>query len=192
MGLMAPPSTWYRPRNERVRSTARTSFDSSTTQITAGSRRGSRQIVHSSCSVTLPQTVQNLTLSLTVVMASTSRFMSWGSASRMWNASRCADLGPTPGRRPSSSISSWTAPSYTIPSLVRCGWRAGQQVRMNGLWRCGGSVPGHYGTAVRGPVLDQLSAQNTLHRRTSEDTGLLNGFVVGARDVLYIRTGCSC
>src|SRR3954454_8534098 len=26
---------------------------------------------------------------------------------------RCAPLGPTPGRRPSSSIRSWTAPSYT-------------------------------------------------------------------------------
>ena len=51
-------------------------------------------------------TVQNLTRSFTVVMASTSRFMSCGSASRMWKASRWADLGPTPGRRPSSSISS--------------------------------------------------------------------------------------
>ena len=83
IGLMAPPSTWYLPRNDRVRSTARTSLDSSTTQITEGSRRGSRQMLHSSCSVTFPHTVQNLTRSFTVVMASTSRFMSCGSASRM-------------------------------------------------------------------------------------------------------------
>ena len=28
-----------------------------------------------------------------------------------WNAMRCADFGPTPGSRPSSSISAWTGPS---------------------------------------------------------------------------------
>src|SRR5215218_6612497 len=27
---------------------------------------------------------------------------------------RCALLGPTPGSRPSSSMRSWTAPSYTV------------------------------------------------------------------------------
>src|SRR5687767_7662530 len=31
----------------------------------------------------------------------------------MWNAMRCAPLGPTPGSRPSSSMRSWTTPSYT-------------------------------------------------------------------------------
>src|SRR5665811_806908 len=30
---------------------------------------------------------------------------------------RCALLGPTPGSRPSSSIRSWTTPSYTSVSL---------------------------------------------------------------------------
>src|SRR3954467_853647 len=30
---------------------------------------------------------------------------------------RCALLGPTPGSRPSSSIRSWTAPSYTVVPL---------------------------------------------------------------------------
>ena len=44
IGLIAPPSTWYSPRNSRVRSIATTSFASSTTQIVAGLRRGSRQI----------------------------------------------------------------------------------------------------------------------------------------------------
>src|SRR5437667_5661717 len=31
----------------------------------------------------------------------------------MWNAMRCALLGPMPGSRPNSSIRSWIAPSYT-------------------------------------------------------------------------------
>src|SRR5437762_10950765 len=31
----------------------------------------------------------------------------------MWNAMRCALFGPIPGNRPSSSIRSWMAPSYT-------------------------------------------------------------------------------
>ena len=47
-----------------------------------------------------------------------------GSACSRWNAIRCALLGPTPGSRPSSSIRSWTTPSYTDcwprPSRSRC------------------------------------------------------------------------
>jgi hypothetical protein len=86
---------------------------SSTTQITDRSRRGSRQIRHSSCSVTLPQTTQKRTFSLTSVSAEVSRRTSTGSAASRWKAMRCADFGPTPGSRPSSSMRSWTAPSYT-------------------------------------------------------------------------------
>src|SRR4051794_11384427 len=112
MGLIAPPSTWYLPRNSRVRSIATTSLGSSTTQMTATSRRGSRQMRHCSSSATLPQMVQNRTLSLTSVRADTRRRTSTGSAARRWKAIRCALLGPTPGSRPSSSMRSWTAPSY--------------------------------------------------------------------------------
>ena len=44
IGLIAPPSTWYRPWNVCVRSMLMTSLTSSTTQITPRSRRGSAQI----------------------------------------------------------------------------------------------------------------------------------------------------
>ena len=40
------------------------------------------------------------------------RSASAGSTLRMWKASRWALLGPIPGSRPSSSIRSWTGPSY--------------------------------------------------------------------------------
>src|SRR3954464_4583167 len=112
MGEMDPPRTWYRPRYSRVRSMATTSLGSSTTQRTAGSRRGSRQIRQVSSSATLPHTEQNLTRSLTSTRTWASRRTSTGSAARRWNAMRCALFGPTPGNRPSSSIRSWTTPSY--------------------------------------------------------------------------------
>src|SRR5262249_19160881 len=41
------------------------------------------------------------------------RRASSGATRNRWNAMRCADFGPTPGSRPSSSIRFWTAPSYT-------------------------------------------------------------------------------
>jgi ABC-2 type transport system permease protein len=46
IGFIDPPRMWYRPRNSRVFSIATTSFGSSTTQITLGSRLGSIQIRH--------------------------------------------------------------------------------------------------------------------------------------------------
>jgi hypothetical protein len=113
IGLIAPPSTWYSPRNSRVRSMATTSFASSTTQMVECERRGSRQMPQSSCSATLPQSWQNFTLSRSSVRMAASRDTSKLSVCTMWNAMRCADFGPIPGRRPSSSISSWTIPSYT-------------------------------------------------------------------------------
>src|SRR3954452_14145184 len=106
---------------------ATTSFGSSTTQMTATSRRGSRQMRHCSSSATLPQMVQNRTLSLTSVRADTRRRTSTGSAARRWKAIRCALLGPTPGSRPSSSMRSWTAPSYMrVLSRVLARLQAGQ------------------------------------------------------------------
>src|SRR3954468_256748 len=46
--------------------------------------------------------------------AATSRVTSADSAASRWKAIRWALFGPTPGSRPSSSIRSWTAPSYTV------------------------------------------------------------------------------
>src|SRR5690606_13926659 len=120
IGLMAPPSTWYRPRNSRVRSIATTSFGSSTTQMTDVERRGSRQTWHCSCWATFPQTSQKRTRALTSLITWTRRATFSGSSARRWNAMRWALLGPTPGSRPSSSIRSWTAPSYT-PSAYGVG-----------------------------------------------------------------------
>src|SRR6478672_4338161 len=68
---------------------------------------------HCSSSETLKQMLQNFTLALTSISTSASRRTSVGSACSRWNAIRCALLGPTPGSLPSSSMRSWTAPSYT-------------------------------------------------------------------------------
>ena len=65
------------------------------------------------CSVTLPQISQKRTLSRTSISTSRELRDVEDSVCRMWNAMRCADFGPMPGSRPSSSISSWTMPSYT-------------------------------------------------------------------------------
>ena len=52
-------------------------------------------------------------------IASDRRLASSGGAFTRWNASRCADFGPIPGSRESSSIRSWIGPSYTYaPSSV--------------------------------------------------------------------------
>src|SRR3954466_13190938 len=90
------------------------------------SRRGSRQMRHSSCSATLPQMRQKRTFSFTSVSAVISRRTSTGSAASRWNAMRWALFGPTPGSRPSSSMRSWTAPSYTV-SLSSGGFRRGSE-----------------------------------------------------------------
>src|SRR3954452_24278880 len=53
--------------------------------------------------------------------AATSRVTSADSAASRWKAIRWALFGPTPGSRQSSSIRSWTAPSYTV-FLFGVGW----------------------------------------------------------------------
>src|SRR6478609_6725963 len=110
-GSSAPPNTWYRPRNSRVRSTACTSFGSSTTHTTDPSRRASEQIRQRSSSETLPHTAQNFTPSRTLPNTAVNLSMSGGSTDSRWNAIRCALFGPIPGSLPSSSIRSWTGPS---------------------------------------------------------------------------------
>src|SRR5690349_21092053 len=72
---------------------------------------------HWSSSETLKQMVQNFTFALTSISTSARRRTSVGSACSRWNAMRCALLGPTPGSRPSSSIRSWTTPSYNAGPL---------------------------------------------------------------------------
>ena len=58
MGESTPCSTWYLPRNSRVRSMATTSRASHTTQITEPSRPSSAQMAHGVTSVYVPQTGQ--------------------------------------------------------------------------------------------------------------------------------------
>jgi hypothetical protein len=65
-------------------------------------------ISHSSCSDTLKHRWQNTTRAFASVMARAKRWASSvGSLSR-WKAMRCADFGPIPGSRPSSSINACT------------------------------------------------------------------------------------
>src|SRR5450759_2817801 len=71
---------------------------------------------HHASSAKLPQVVQKVTRALTSVSASTSRRTSAASVASRWKAIRCALLGPMPGSLPSSSIRSWTGPSYTSPA----------------------------------------------------------------------------
>src|SRR6185312_2189386 len=170
-----------------------TSLDSSTTHSTVSSRRGSRQMLQVSSSVTLKHTEQNFTLSLTARMASASRFMSSGSASRTWKAIRWADLGPMPGSRPNSSISSWTAPSYTKPHTAL-------------------SDDGSKGNRPEGPtgedlddrgavvvaLLDQAAVEQAFDRRPADHPGFLDGDVIIAGNVLNVprfyvpRAGLRC
>ena len=70
IGLIAPPSTWYRPWYSRVRSMLITSLGSSTTQITERSRLGSAHTGQGLDSHTLPQISQKRILALTSSMAS--------------------------------------------------------------------------------------------------------------------------
>ena len=60
--------------------------------------------MHSASSETLPQISQKETFRFTVVMAAESFSISSAGELRMWKAMRCADLGPMPGNRPSTSI----------------------------------------------------------------------------------------
>ena len=88
IGLIAPPSTWYRPRYSRVRSMLITSLGSSTTQIMLRSRRGSTHTGQGLDSHTLPQISQKRTFSLTSVIASISCCASSSEADSIWNAMR--------------------------------------------------------------------------------------------------------
>src|SRR5512133_2483116 len=109
--------------------------------MTVSSRRGSRQMRHWVSSDTLKQISQNLTVSLTFLSVAASRITSSGSAARMWKASLWALFGPIPGSRPSSSIKSWTGPSYIVNSLegqsAAHAQSAGQRAKLAGSDRLG-------------------------------------------------------
>src|SRR5438874_4389201 len=90
------------------------SFGSSTTQITVASRPGSRHTRQSWPSATFPHSRQNVTRSLARTIVSARRFASSGAVFTTWKARRCADFGPMPGSRDSSSMRSWIGPSYTL------------------------------------------------------------------------------
>ena len=106
-------STWYRPLCRPDRSIIAASFGSSTTQSTVRSRDSSRQTRQRSPSATLPHSRQNEMRSFAWTIAAASRLASSAGVFTNQNASRCADFGPMPGNRASSSISSWIGPSYT-------------------------------------------------------------------------------
>ena len=117
IGLIAPPSTWYRPRKPPVRSTATMSRGSSTTHSNVASRRSSAHIVHNSDSDTLKHRSQNRTRAFISSMAAVSRAVSSVGNFMRWKASRWADFGPIPGRRPNSSMTCCTASAYTATAL---------------------------------------------------------------------------
>jgi hypothetical protein len=77
------------------------------------SRRSSWQIGQNSASATFQHRLQNRTFAFASVMARTSRATSSFGNFKRWKAMRCADFGPTPGNRPSSSMSAWTGCVYT-------------------------------------------------------------------------------
>src|SRR5204862_6440092 len=62
----------------------------------------------------LKQRSHHATRSLASVIERASRAASSLDSLSRWKAMRCADLGPTPGRRPSSSMRSWTGPAYKV------------------------------------------------------------------------------
>src|SRR5581483_11254055 len=163
-GEIAPPSTWYRPRTTPARSIVAASFGSSTTQSTVRSRLSSRQIRQRSPSATLPHSLQKKIRSLACRMASARRLASSAGAFTRWKARRCADFGPIPGSRESSSIRSWIGPSYTsglaLSARLRAelGGQAGERlllrqrrVVLHGLGRAGHGLADRAGYPRRDP-----------------------------------------
>ena len=73
-------------------------------------------------SATLPHSRQNEMRSLACTMTAARRLASSGGALTSQNARRCADFGPTPGSRASSSMSSWMGPSYATAQSSSTGW----------------------------------------------------------------------
>src|SRR4051794_11871227 len=94
------------------------SLGSSTTQIRAGSRRGSSHTLQSGPTARLKQTSHSPTVSLTSRIASARASASSLDSRRMWKASRWAVRWPTPGRRFSSVIRRLTGAENTGPTTL--------------------------------------------------------------------------
>ena len=88
------------------------SRDSSTTHSTVASRRSSAQIPHSGALGHVPASLAERTLALASVIARASRRRPRRGSFSRWKAIRCADFGPIPGSRPSSSINACTSGAY--------------------------------------------------------------------------------
>jgi hypothetical protein len=88
-----------------VRSIAKTSFASATTQISFASRRGSAQIAHGSSSVIAKQREHRRTRSLRATIASASASASARGRLSRWKTSRAAVFGPIVGSLLNSLIS---------------------------------------------------------------------------------------
>src|SRR5690242_20053946 len=167
------------------------SLGSSTTHKIVGSRRGSVQMRHCSDSATLPQIVQKCTSFFTRTRVLASRSTSSLSAASRWKAMRWALFGPTPGSRPSSSIRSWTAPSYTV---LPCSEAEARQVepapageRTHALR--GQLVGGALGVADGGhhEVLQRLDVVGVDRGGRDRESGELTGAGHGGRDELTTR-----
>src|SRR5438093_6508643 len=93
---------------------------SSTTQMIAGSRRGSPQIAHGSTSVMLLQVEQRKIFDLTSRIAAASASASPAVRLRMWYAMREADFAPTPGSLVSSLIRVANGGAVMVVTLSGC------------------------------------------------------------------------
>src|SRR5215218_4834450 len=143
-------------------------------------------------SATFQQMRQKWTLALTSWMALARRSASAGSTLSRWKAIRWALLGPIPGSRPSSSIRSWTEPSYM--SQPQAGWQP--HALGDAAEAVGGQVLGLAQALVDGgryqvaEHLDVVGVQggrvdrDRLHRRVALDPGGHHAAAGGALDDL--------
>ena len=103
------------PLNSCVRSTARTSRVSSTTQMVAGDRCALLQMAQGSTSVRFQQMLQYRVWARASVMARARASASSAERRRMWYASRCAVLGPMVGSLERASMSLAIGGTYMRP-----------------------------------------------------------------------------
>src|SRR5204863_9422371 len=92
---------------------------SSTTQIVERSRVSDRQMLHGSTSVTLPHTEQKCTAACMLRMASASSLTVSGGCLSRWKVSRCAVLGPMPGKEAKASTARAIGSIVCIASYQR-------------------------------------------------------------------------
>src|SRR5512143_314508 len=99
IGEIAPPRTWYLPRNSPLFSIGTRSVGLSTTQIASSRRDGSAQSTHGSWSAMLKHFEHRITASAIPAIASPSSFTAGAGILSMWRARRVAVFSPIPGSR---------------------------------------------------------------------------------------------